>query len=83
MLRYGAVHPEYYGLLFGGKIRPADRSFHALNTYTGPVNNIRHDDERVSRRSPTAAFTPWDNSPLGSLTECRSPGSFSHMNLAP
>jgi hypothetical protein len=61
MVRYSAMHSEYYGLLFGRKIRPADRSFHALNAHMGPVNHLRHDDQRVSRRSPTATLTPWDS----------------------
>ena len=51
MLRYGAMHAEYYGLLFGRKIRPAHGALHALNAHMGPVNHLRHDDRMVSRRS--------------------------------
>ena len=42
MLRYGAMHSEYYGLLFGRKIRSAHGALHALNAHMGPTNNVRH-----------------------------------------
>ena len=51
MLRYGAMHSEYYGPLFGRKISPAHGALHPLNTHFGPVNHLRHNDRMVSRKS--------------------------------
>lgn len=51
MLRHGAMYSEYYGYLFGRKIRPAQRALYALNAHMGPVNHLRHDDRMVSRKS--------------------------------
>jgi len=51
MLRYGDVHSEYDGLLFGRKISPAHGALHALDAHMGPVNHLRHNDRMVSRRS--------------------------------
>ncbi len=60
MLRYSAMHSEYYGLLFGRKISSTDGALHALNAHIGPVNHVRHHEgwyhgEWLSRRRESAA----------------------------
>ena len=52
MLRYGAMHSEYYGPLFGWKVRPAHRALNALYAHIGTVNHLRHNDRMVSRKNP-------------------------------
>ena len=52
VLRHGAMHSEYYGLLFGRKISPAHGALHSFNAHIGPVNHLRHNDQMVSRKSP-------------------------------
>jgi hypothetical protein len=48
MLRYRAMHSEYYGLLFGRKISSADGALHAFDAHIGPVNNVRHLRDRIT-----------------------------------
>ena len=70
MLRYGAMHAEYYGLLFGRKIRPAHGALHVLDAHMGPVNHLRHDDRIVSRRSENGDIIGRPRRPLRSNFFC-------------
>ena len=65
MLRYGAMHSEYYGPLFGWKVRPAHRALNALYAHIGTVNHLRHNDRMVSRKNTHGDTGRPNRRPLG------------------
>ncbi len=50
VFRHGAVHAEYYRLLFLREIRSAYRALHPLNAYMRSVNHVRHNGRIVTRK---------------------------------
>ena len=53
MIRNGAVRTEYNRLSLGGQVRPANRSFHPLDTHFGSVYNVSHCGPPDHRSYPT------------------------------
>jgi hypothetical protein len=51
VFRHGAMHAEYYRLLFLREIGSAHRALHPLNAYMRSVNHVRHNGRMVSRMS--------------------------------
>jgi hypothetical protein len=49
VLRYGAMHPEYYRLMFCRKIRSAHGALYTLNAHMGPINYVGHNLDDITK----------------------------------